>query len=549
MRLHSFSRSVRLTRSGASLIEVMITMLISSIIVTGLQGTIFVALGSVPSSTGIAGTALRASQTADRLATELLTAVYVTERSATTIGFAVPDRDGDGNGERIRYAWTGTPGGPLTRQYNAGPVMTIVEQLDLLSLTPAFKSVTEVYPSVGVEDSAESLLIDRSSTSGSGDNDVTSSNSVGQFFTLTLPAYSYAWRPTRVDFAAKRNSVPATTSVRLRPATGSLSPGNSVLQQTTLTDASLALGYAWKSFNFTGIDPIPSGGAICLTLLDQIGMASATVQSSTSGAGLMKTATGYTDMYWSYDSGKCMVSRLYGKQIRSRGTQSINTNYLTSMEIAMRMTKTSPLQRTTVTFLNHPALLSGEWELRPDRNPTTMDANGDAISDWALNSGGTLSMASMVNGVWQTSGSQLNTNPGSNFAQTTIVDVKFQNTSVGGTGAAVSVNALRSGSKYAPVLVNLQKQSEGTQTLILATKSSDAVTTTLLSVSGLPGQPVWLHLIINPASSSVNISLNGVQYGTYGLTPFSSANGNQFASIGVSASSAEYSYARVRVLE
>ncbi|MBC7965568.1 MAG: prepilin-type N-terminal cleavage/methylation domain-containing protein, partial [Fuerstia sp.] len=80
---------------GMSFIEVMISVLISSIIVAGLQGTIFLALNSMPDSTGVASTALRVSQTADRLAAELQTAVFITERSATVIGFVVPDRDGD----------------------------------------------------------------------------------------------------------------------------------------------------------------------------------------------------------------------------------------------------------------------------------------------------------------------------------------------------------------------------------------------------------------------------------------------------------------------
>ncbi len=534
---------------GMSFIEVMISVLISSIIVAGLQGTIFISLQSMPDSAGVASAALRVSQTADRLAAELQTAVSVTERSATMIGFVVPDRDGDGSGERIRYAWTGTPGGELTRQYNGGPAVTIVAQLNLFSLTPTLKGVAEVFPSVGVEDAVESLLIDNSSTSGLGNNDVNLVSSPGQYFTLLLPADSYAWRTTRVELMAKRNSVPALTNVQLRPATGSLTAGYSVLQQLVLADTALSSSYAWKSFSFPGIAPVPSGGAICLTLQNQTGNTTATVASSTSGSGLLKTNFGTGGFYWTYDSGKCMVSRLYGKQIRASGKQSINSNYLTSIEIAMQMTATSPVQRATVALMNHPALVNGEWEFRTDRNPTTVDANGDAFSDWVVNGGGSLSMASMVNTVWQTSGTQLNSNPGSDFAKTTVVDVKFQNTSVGGGGAFFSMNALRSGSTCAPIRINLQRQYEGTQTLTLATKTSDVLPKTLLTISGLPSQSVWLHLIIDPISLSVNISLNGVQYGTYALSPFASTDSSQFAAIGASGSSAEFSWARVRVLE
>ena len=98
----------------------------------------------------------------------------------------------------------------------------------------------------------------------------------------------------------------------------------------------------------------------------------------------------------------------------------------------------------------------------------------------------------LVNGVWQTSGTQLNTSPNNDFVKTTVVDVKFQNTSVGGNGATFTINALRSGSSCAPVLAYLKKQTDGTQTLTVSTKITDLLPKTLLNVTGLPSQPVLL---------------------------------------------------------
>ena len=145
-RLHSQDVNVcdQRMRLGGSLVELLVSSLIAGIVVSGLQATIATTMRSVPSSDGVASTTLLTSQIADRLVTELETAIYVTERSATTFGFIVPDRDNDGIDERIRYAWTGAPGGPLTRQYNGGTIVTLASQVNLFSLTPAFKSVAEM---------------------------------------------------------------------------------------------------------------------------------------------------------------------------------------------------------------------------------------------------------------------------------------------------------------------------------------------------------------------------------------------------------------------
>jgi prepilin-type N-terminal cleavage/methylation domain-containing protein len=509
---------------GMSLIEVMIALSLSTVLLIGLHSSIHIALRSMPSADGAVQSSLQAQRIMDGLATELEATTYVTELTATSIGFAVADRNGDGFPERIRYAWTGTPGGGLTRQYNGGEVETIANNVDQLNLTPSSKSVAETYPSTGVEDVAESLLIDYYGTSGTGNNDVTVTNWFGQHFTMTLPAGSYAWRPTRVEFFAKKNSAPGMTSVQMRPVTATLAPASNILGANLMMDSTLTTSYAWQSYSFPHLEPISSGGGICLVLQHTLGSKSATLQGTSAFPGLQKTSN--SGVAWDYDSGKCLVSRLYGKQIRSAGTKSLNSTYLTSVDIALRMTTTSPTLRCNVAMLNHPESLSGKWELKFDQNPTSTDINGDGAGDWVVNGGGSFNMATLVGGAWLANGTQLKTYPDSNFSETTIVDVKFQNTSVGGNGATFTMNALRSGSTCVPILAYLKKQADGTQTLTLSTKINDFIPKTLLNITGLANQPVLLHLIIDPATSSVAVSVNDVQHGNYALTPFSSMDGS-----------------------
>lgn len=534
-------------RFGMSLLEFVLAMSVSSLLLVGLHASIYIATKGLPSAQGEVSTTLQANQIMDVLATELETAIFVFERTATVIGFTMPDRDGDGLAERVRYAWTGTPGGPLTRQYNGGTPVTQAQNVDLFSLTPTSKIVAESYPGTGVEDVSESLLIDCYGTSGTSNYDVTASNWIGQYFTMTLPADTYAWRPTSVKVMAKKNTNGGNTRVQMRSPTVTLGPAATILEQYQLIDSAMTTSYAWQTFNFSTLSPLPSGGAICLVLQHQAASSSATFQGTSAYPGLQKTNdTGAT---WSYDSGKCLVSQLYGKLLRSQGTQSINYNYLTSMNIVMRLTPTAPTVNVSVPVLNHPELLSGKWEAKFDQNPTTLDVNGDGVGDWLVNGGGAFNTGSLVSGVWKTSGAQLNTTPDRDFSKTTVVDLKFQNTSVGGNGATFTLNALRSGSSCAPIIVALAKKADGTQTLKLSNKSSDVQTQTRMTITGLPNAPVSLRLIINPITSSASLRVNDVERGTFALTPFGSTDATRYAAIGTNGSNSEFSYARIRILE
>lgn len=537
----------RRTRSGALLLELVVSTAILGIIVAGIHASLFIAMRSIPDPQGLSATTMQADHIVDQFVTELETAVHVTDRSATSFGFTVPDRDGDGLNERIRYAWNGMPGGALTRQYNGGTPLVIADHVHQFTLTPDYRSVAETYPAVGTEDAKESLLINNDGISGTADHDVTLTDWVGQYHTLTLPAGAYRWRPTRVEFMARKSSSPAVSLAQMRYATANMTPSDTVLEQAHLADTTLADSYAWVSVPFPTLDPIPSGGAICFVVRHALGLKTLTARSTGGVPGLARTFNeGST---WAYDGGRCLSSRLYGKLTRSNGTLSLNSRYLTSLAIAVRMTGNAPVLQTTAAMLNHPELLSGKWELKFLKDPTTVDVNGDGLGDWVVNSGATFPMASLVNGTWQTSGTELNTNPGNGWLRKTAVDVRFRTITVGGSGATLKLNALRSGPSCAPIHVSLTRTPDSTQTLILSTKLTDLVSETRLRIAGLPDDVVLLQLIIDPTPSSVNIRVNGVQYGTYALTPYVSIDSNRFAAIGASGCTAEFSYVRLRVME
>jgi len=170
--------------------------------------------------------------------------------------------------------------------------------------------------------------------------------------------------------------------------------------------------------------------------------------------------------------------------------------------------------------------------------------------DFVVHGGGTFSTGTLSGNIWKPTGTQqIDTSPGNDFSKTTIVDVKLQNKTVGGSGAVFSMNALRSGSNCVPITASLALQSDGTQTLTVSKKTNDSTTTPIISVTGLSAQAVLLHLIIDPSISAISIAVNDVQRGTFPLTTYASNDASRYATIGASGSNAEFSYFRIRVLE
>lgn len=129
--------------TGHTLPELMISLVVATLLMTGLFATLLIASQALnPSMASNAVTT--AADTASELLGELQLAVGFSERQLHAVTFTVADRNGDTNPESIRYAWSGTTGAPLTRQYNGGTVRTILPSVTQFQLQ--YETATVVDP-------------------------------------------------------------------------------------------------------------------------------------------------------------------------------------------------------------------------------------------------------------------------------------------------------------------------------------------------------------------------------------------------------------------
>jgi prepilin-type N-terminal cleavage/methylation domain-containing protein len=144
-------------RTGFTLTELLLSTAIMGILMTGLASAILIASRALPDEGSVGSAVVGSAGVADQIVEELRAAIWIRERTPTAVSFTVPDRDADAVPESIRYAWSGTPGDPLTRQYNGGSVVHVLDDVHEFDLAYDLRMVTEEYPGPGIE-SAEILL-------------------------------------------------------------------------------------------------------------------------------------------------------------------------------------------------------------------------------------------------------------------------------------------------------------------------------------------------------------------------------------------------------
>lgn len=111
-------------------------MLSATVLLAGLCSALIIANRASDDSLTQSDEILEASAALRTMVNDLQFAIAVTELTSQAITVQVPDRDNDNGLETIRYAWSGNAGDPLTRAYNGGDAIVIVETVHALILVP-----------------------------------------------------------------------------------------------------------------------------------------------------------------------------------------------------------------------------------------------------------------------------------------------------------------------------------------------------------------------------------------------------------------------------
>lgn len=122
-------------RRGYSLVELVVCMPLTAMLLLGMASAIHIASQTTSSASHGPGQTATATQALDYLVTEIRYATTLTTGTATEIICSVPDRNGNGAAETIRFYWSGAVGSPLYRQVNGSALEVVVASADSFAVT------------------------------------------------------------------------------------------------------------------------------------------------------------------------------------------------------------------------------------------------------------------------------------------------------------------------------------------------------------------------------------------------------------------------------
>ncbi len=338
-------------RSGFTLLEVVVSASVLSIVMVGLASAMVIASKAVTKTTSDTSSGA-AAQAVQLIASELKNATAVSELTSNAITFTVPSRNGDANPETIRYAWSGTAGAPLTRQYNGGTAATIIDSVQSLSLTYD-KSSTVVTQS---SESPEVTLYSYTAALTPGTASIATGLWAGEVFTPSgIPANATVWKITRVQYQARKNgSTVGSTDVQLRTVSGS-SPTSTVVDHAAMSEASLGASYAWTTTTFSNAGNLTPGTSMAIVFQwtsDTVSMDLQydTLLSALSGANYVSTTN--SGSTWTAATLKALDLVVYGTYTAPQNT---TLYYLQTVGVSLKAgSSSSPTMSTRAQILNAP---------------------------------------------------------------------------------------------------------------------------------------------------------------------------------------------------
>lgn len=340
-----------------TLVELVVGIVSAAILMTGIASAIMIASRALPAPNKPAEALMNAYQAVEQFVSDAACAVSVSSRTATGVEFLVPDRDGDGSDDAIRWSWSGTSGQPLIRSYNAKAPVTILEQTHQFQLNYVIRSETEQPPPTENE-SAVVLLSSHETGLVNLGYSITDARWVGQYFTPSLPGGVTSWKVTQVSIRAQSNGATnGVTAVQLRTASSGL-PTQSVLGQALMYENLLTPSYAWRDFPISGVSNLQPGIGLCLTLvLNTSDTYLADVQYGTLGGGGGRFYTSTAGSSWSKDGLSSMYHRIYGTYTTTSQPPDVQRDYLLAIDLTVQpLVPTASRVDTQIQLHNTPEL-------------------------------------------------------------------------------------------------------------------------------------------------------------------------------------------------
>ncbi len=510
-------RRQRRRPAAFTLLEVVISLVVIGVLVATMSSAIVLATKALPTDDTDAGSIVSAAQVMQQFRDDLQQAIHLTERDPNAVTAVLPDQDGDGAPEVIRWAWAGSAADPLTRQRNGGAPVIVIKEVETLTLGYAAVDRSAVFPGTPVE-SAEELLSSQDGGTGTGSEKLKSSAWFGTRVDPNLPADATGWRITRATFYGdKQGGSGSTITVELRDW-DSDAPGNTVFDSMDRPESDLT-AWDWYDFSFDGSPTFDASEDAFINLANYGG----------GDAGKWEYDKGNsapTNMYESGDEGAAWTAYaddeelkhyVYGIYTAPGDGWSYTRQRVKCVDLSLALTRNpSRTLDTMVALPNAPVAVDDLWVTDFGSDPTRLDLDANGVADWS----GSFNDSRMMNGHWAIqAGHQLEPDDTA-FDTPTVLNVRLRDITDDGAGAGVRWRCDRGDGLQTVITAELEL--DGGEQVLTVQGLDDGGTLTTWFTATTDDTDAWVHLrlLLDPDNDRAGVEINQLRVGAfvYGTT-------------------------------
>jgi hypothetical protein len=212
------------------------------------------------------------SKALNQMASDMKLATSHVSSSASHLEFVVPDRNGDGLPEQMRYEWGGTSGAnanSILWKYNTSPLSILFEDVGQFSLQMNHTVAATAVPNHLRSEVAVLKSLDAYPDGVFREQIINSASHVGQYFIPDVPGLGKRWDLGAIRIMAKAadSNTDGVLQIRvMRGDTLTRQPTAPILAEIRIEEWRLGSSYQWLDLPIAPIAWQAQGIPLCLTI-------------------------------------------------------------------------------------------------------------------------------------------------------------------------------------------------------------------------------------------------------------------------------------------
>ena len=285
------------TRSGMTILELIVSIPTATVLIGAMAMCVTVMMRARSQDDILFERTYNLSKALNQIASDLKLATSHVSSSASHVEFVVPDRNGDGLPEQMRYEWGGTTGvnaNTILWKYNTSPLSILFEDVGQFSLQMNHSVAATAVPNHLRSEVAVLKSLDAYPNGVFREQVINSGNHIGQYFIPDVPGTGNRWDLGAIRIMAKAADFNTDGVLQIRVMRGdtlTLQPTATVLADIKIEEWRLGSSYQWLDLPLAPIAWQAQGIPLCVT----IGYASGTgdvakIQFLENGTGMPSNA-------------------------------------------------------------------------------------------------------------------------------------------------------------------------------------------------------------------------------------------------------------------